>query len=142
VLGIWLLRPRTLVIAAATSALSFLVYSTGYLHLEGKWWLPVPKYIEHVLFALFWTGAIAGYWGAVKALAARAGERMHDADRAGPWVSRWQVRRRAAAATAMSAVLGASVVPAVFIAKSLGYPKEMAQYWYEAWPNEPELRQL
>ena len=150
VLGIWLLRgrPRALVIAAAASAFSFLVYSIAYLHLEGNWWLPIPIYIEHALFALFWTGAIAGYWGAVKALAGRAHERMHDADRAEPWISRWQVwmpslsSGQAAATTAVLAVLGASVVPAVFAAKSLRYPKEAAKHWYEAWPSEPELRQF
>src|SRR5499427_9632038 len=68
-LGIWRLRgrPRILVVAAAVSALAFLAYSTAYLHLEGNWWLPVPIYIEHALFALFWTGAIAGYWGGLAA---------------------------------------------------------------------------
>src|SRR5215813_7322142 len=72
-LGIWRLRgrPRLLVVAAAVSALAFLAYSTAYLHLAGNWWLPVPIYIEHALFALFWTGAIAGYWGGLEALTAR-----------------------------------------------------------------------
>jgi hypothetical protein len=149
VLGIWLLRgrPRTLVIAAAASALSFLVYSIAYLHLEGNWWLPLPIYIEHALFALFWTGAIAGYWGAAKALAVRDRERMHYVDRAEAPVGRWQVwmplsSGQAAAATAVLAVLAAFVVPAVFIAKSLTYPKEAAKHWYEAWPDEPELGQF
>src|SRR5215831_17041233 len=76
-LGIWRLRGRSriLVVAAAVSALAFLAYSTAYLHLEGNWWLPVPIYIEHALFALFWTGAIAGYWGGLEALAAGARRR-------------------------------------------------------------------
>jgi len=150
VLGIWLLRgrPRILVLAAAVSALSFVLYSTAYLHLEGNWWLPVPIYIEHALFALFWTGAIAGYWGGLKTLAGCARPWMHLADRAGPEASRWRVRvpllarRRAAVATGIAAVLVASVVPAVPIAKALKYPKEMAKYWLEAWPDEPELRQF
>src|SRR5262245_6661444 len=150
VLGIWLLRgrPRILVLATAVSALSFVLYSTAYLHLEGNWWLPVPIYIEHALFALFWTGAIAGYWGGLKTLAGRARPWMHLADRAGPKASRWRVRvpllarRRAAVATGIAAVLVASVVPAVPIAKALKYPKEMAKYWREAWPDEPELRRF
>jgi hypothetical protein len=64
-LGIWLLRgrPRILVLAGAVSALSLLAYSAAFLYLPGHWWLPIPLYIEHTLFALFWTAAIAGYWG-------------------------------------------------------------------------------
>ena len=86
-LGIWLLqgRPRILVLAAVVSALSFFAYATAYLHLTGNWWLPVPIYIEHALFALFWTGAIAGYWGGLEALAAYARRWMNASDRAGLW---------------------------------------------------------
>jgi hypothetical protein len=150
VLGIWLLRGRLriFVLAAAVSALSFVAYSTAYLYLEGNWWLPVPIYIEHALFALFWTAAIAGYWGGLEAWAARVRAWMQAADHAGPGASRWRLHwlslspRRAAAATVIMAVLSASVVPAVPIAKALKYPKEMSKYWYEAWPNEPELRQF
>src|SRR5215475_5881852 len=119
-LGIWRLRgrPRILVLATAVSALSFVLYSTAYLHLEGNWWLPVPIYIEHALVALFWTGAIAGYWGGLKTLAGRARPWMHLAERAGPEASRWRVRvpllarRRAVVATGIAAVMVASVVPA------------------------------
>src|SRR5215831_4593482 len=94
VLGIWLLRGRLriLVLAAAVSALSFVAYSTAYLYLEGNWWLPVPIYIEHALFALFWTGAIAGYWGGLKTLAGRARPWMHLADRAGRGVGLRRIR--------------------------------------------------
>src|SRR5436190_3565513 len=42
---------------------SLLAYSVAFLYLPGHWWLPIPLYIEHTLFALFWTAAIAGYWG-------------------------------------------------------------------------------
>src|SRR5215831_8017895 len=149
-LGIWRLRgrPRLLVVAAAVSALAFLAYSTAYLHLAGNWWLPVPIYIEHALFALFWTGAIAGYWGGLEALAAGVRRWMHASDRAGlgaglrraplPLLSSTQ----ATAATAIMAVAAASIVPAVPIAKTLRYPKELAKYWHEGWPDEPELRQF
>ena len=54
------------------SALLLLAYSAAFLYSAGYWWLPVPIYIEHTLFALFWTAAIAGYWGGLEALAARA----------------------------------------------------------------------
>jgi len=150
VFGIWLLRgrPRILVLAAAGTALSFVAYSAAYLHLEGNWWLPLPMYLEHALFALFWTAAIAGYWGGLEALAARVRGWMHAADHAGPEASRWRFHglslspRGAAAATAIMAVFATSVVPAVPIARALKYPKEMSKYWFEAWPNEPELRQF
>jgi hypothetical protein len=147
-LGLWRLRgrPRLLVLAAAVSALAFLAYSTAYLHLEGNWWLPVPIYIEHALFALFWTGAIAGYWGGLEALAAGARRWMNASDRAGLGTGLRRVRlpssAQAAAATAIMAVAAAAIVPAVPIAKVLRYPKYLAKYWHEGWPDEPELRQF
>ena len=148
-LGIWLLqgRPRILVLAAVVSALSFFAYATAYLHLTGNWWLPVPIYIEHALFALFWTGAIAGYWGGLEALAAYARRWMNASDRAGLW-ARLRVGLhslspgQATAATAIMAVAAASIVPAVPIAKALRYPKVLAKYWHEGWPDEPELKQF
>jgi hypothetical protein len=149
-LGLWLLqgRPRILVLAAVVSALSFLAYAAAYLHSTGNWWLPVPIYIEHALFALFWTGAIAGYWGGLEALVASARHWTHAADRAGPGAGFKRVRLpslspgQAAAATAIMAVAAASIVPAVPTAKTLRYPKELVKYWHEGWPDEPELRQF
>jgi hypothetical protein len=149
-LGIWLLRgrPRILVVATVASALSFLAYSIAYLHLPGNWWLPLPIYLEHALFVLFWTGAIAGYWGGLEALAAGVRRSRHAADRAGLGAGLSRVRLpslspgQAAAATAIMAVAVASIVPAVPIAKTLRYPKELAKYWHEGWPDEPELGQF
>jgi hypothetical protein len=199
-LGIWLLRgrPRLLVLAAAVSALSFFAYATAYLHSTGNWWLPLPIYMEHALFTLFWTGAIAGYWGGLEALVAGARHWRHAADRAGLgaglgrlrlssllpqgnriWrllsekvqdgnrnrrvhaileatlalartirIQNFQMRlprlspRQAAAAMAIMAVAAASIVPAVPIAKTLRYPKDLAKYWHEGWPDEPELGQF
>src|SRR5215471_6109781 len=149
-LGLWLLqgRPRILVLAAAVSALSFLAYATAYLHSTGNWWLPVPIYLEHALFALFWTGAIAGYWGGLEALAAGARRWTNAPDRAGLWA---RLRRvglpslsagQAAAATAIMAVAAAAIVPAVPIANAFKYPKGFVPYWHEDWTNEPELRQF
>jgi hypothetical protein len=150
VLGIWLLRgrPRILVVATVASALSFLAYSIAYLYLPGNWWLPLPIYLEHALFVLFWTGAIAGYWGGLEALAAGLRRSTHAADRAGLGAGLSRVRLpslspgQAAAATAIMAVAVASIVPAVPIAKTLRYPKELAKYWHEGWPDEPELGQF
>ncbi len=149
-LGLWLLRgrPRILVVAAAVSALSFLAYATAYLHSTGNWWLPVPIYLEHALFALFWTGAIAGYWGGLEALAARARRWSNAPDRAGLWARLRRVglpslsSAQTTAAMAIMAVAAASIVPAVPIAKILRYPKELAKYWHEGWPDEPELGQF
>src|SRR5262245_16754390 len=149
-LGIWRLlgRPRLLVLTAAVSALSFLAYAAAYLHLAGNWWLPVPIYIEHALFGLFWTGAIAGYWGGLEALAAGARRWMNASDGVGLGAGLQRIRlpslssAQAAAATAIMAVAAASIVPAIPIAKTLRYPKELAKYWHEGWPDEPELRQF
>jgi hypothetical protein len=149
-LGIWRLRgrPRILVVAAALSALAFLAYSSAYLHVEGNWWLPVPIYIEHALFALFWTGAIAGYWGGLEALAADVRRWMAATDRAGRAAGLRRIRlpslspAQAAAAAAIMAVVVASIVPAIPIAKTLKYPRGFVPYWHEDWTDEPELRQF
>jgi hypothetical protein len=149
-LGLWLLRgrPRILVLAAAVSALSFLAYATAYLHSTGNWWLPVPIYLEHALFALFWTGAIAGYWGGLKALAAGARRWRNAPDGAALWARLRRVgltslsSAQTTAATMIVAVAAVAIVPAVPIAKILRYPKELAKYWHEGWPDEPELGQF
>ena len=127
-LGIWLLRgrPRVLVVAGVVSALLLLAYSAAFLYSAGYWWLPVPIYIEHTLFALFWTAAIAGYWGGLEALTARARRWKHSS-------------ARATAVTAIATVAIAFVIPAVLIGKGLKY-KQLPNYWHEPWPNEPELR--
>ena len=149
-LGIWRLRGRSriLVVAAVVSALAFLAYSTAYLHLEGNWWLPVPIYIEHALFALFWTGAIAGFWGGLEALAADVRRWTHAGEGAGRGFGLRRIRLpslssgQAAAAAAIMAVAVASIVPAVPIAKTHKYPKGFVPYWHEDWTDEPELRQF
>jgi hypothetical protein len=150
VLGIWLLhgRPRILALTSAVSASSFFAYSTAYLHLPGNWWLPVPIYIEHALFALFWMGAIAGYWAGLKALVADVRRWTHATDRAGRRVGLRRIRlpslppRQAAAAAGIMAVAVASIVPAVPIANAIKYPKGFVPYWHEDWTDEPELRQF
>jgi hypothetical protein len=144
-LGIWLLRgrPRILVLACAASALSLLAYSVAFLYLPGNWWLPIPIYIEHTLLALFWTAAIAGYWGGLEALAARFRRWINAGDGTDLVPVAWRRRMRslslaqAGAGTAIVAMMTASVVPIVAIA---GVPREVARLWYEPWPDEPELR--
>jgi hypothetical protein len=138
VLGIFLLRgrPRVVVLAGAVSGLSFVTYAYAYTYSAGHWWLPIPIYIEHTLFPLFWTAAIAGYWGALQALAARPRRWLYPADgEDGTWHR--GIRSHSPQVTAIVAVITASVVPIVAIAKA---PREVAKYWYEPWPDEPELR--
>jgi hypothetical protein len=83
--------------AAAVTAVSLSVYTAAYSYLEGDWWLPLPIYIEHALFALFWTAAIAGYWGWLEALVSHVSQWMHEAN---PWRARLPLlsSRQAAAA--------------------------------------------
>jgi hypothetical protein len=63
-------RPRTLVLAASISAVASSLYAAAFLYLGGNWPLPLPFYLEHALFPLFWTAGVAGYWGGVEALVA------------------------------------------------------------------------
>jgi hypothetical protein len=71
-IGVGLLRgrQRMLVLAASISAVALSLYAVAFLYLGGNWPLPLPFYLEHALFPLFWTAAIAGYWGGVEALVA------------------------------------------------------------------------
>ena len=64
VLGLWLQRGRArlLVMAGSASWGIFLVYAAGFLFSDGRWWLPLPIYVEHALWPLFATAALAGYW--------------------------------------------------------------------------------
>jgi len=145
-LGIWLLhgRAQALVLAAAASAVSLIAYTIAYLYLElGNWVLPLPIYIEHALFVLFWTAAIAGYRGGVEGLFALARQWTHKTDRAERGASRWQGRlqwlspQRTIAVTEIAAMLLISIVLVVSIVKARKY----STYWYEPWSNEPELRE-
>jgi hypothetical protein len=71
-LGILTLHGRTrLLVFAGLAAFGFyLAYSLVYLLLLNAVWLPpIPIYLEHSLFPLYMTGALAGYYGAVQVLA-------------------------------------------------------------------------
>ena len=74
-IGVGLLRgrQRMLVLAASISAVALSLYAAAFLYLGGNWPLPLPFYLEHALFPLFWTAAIAGYWGGLQELIARGG---------------------------------------------------------------------
>jgi hypothetical protein len=66
--GLSVLRGRgwMLVLAGAISFAFLMVYTAGFLLLPGNWWLPLPIYVEHSLFPLFTTAAVAGIWGGVR----------------------------------------------------------------------------
>jgi len=150
VIGIWVQRgrPRILVLAGAVSAASLFAYSAAFLYLPGNWWLPIPIYVEHALFPLFWTAAIAGYWGGLEALAARARRFMHAIDRRLLVTHSWLgglpslPPAEAAALTAIMAVATASVIPIIAIDKAFQHAQEWSNYSHEPWPDEPELRKF
>jgi hypothetical protein len=76
VLGLLTLRgrPRLLVVAASASGGLFVVYCLIYLLVLNVTWVPpIPLYVEHSLFVLFLTGAVGGYWGMLRTLAAWVG---------------------------------------------------------------------
>src|SRR5215831_1413820 len=58
-------RVRVLVMVGLVSFAIVVAYGGTFL-LVLKWWLPLPLYIEHSLFPLFTTAAIAGYWAALR----------------------------------------------------------------------------
>src|SRR5262249_29420949 len=71
-LGLLILRGRSRLFAAAgaVSCAAYAVYSMLYLLLlNGTWVLPIPTYVEQCLFPLLVTTAVAGYWGALSAVA-------------------------------------------------------------------------
>ena len=139
-------RPRILVLAGVVSAVSLFVYLAAFLYLPGNWWLPIPLYVEHTLFPLFWTAAIAGYWGGLEALAVRARRRLHPTDRTHPATHSWRGRlpslppAEAAALIAIMAVAIVSVIPIITVDKVFQHAQAKSNYSYEPWPDEPELR--
>src|SRR5262249_12033257 len=58
-------RARILVMAGLAGFAIVFAYDATFL-LMLKWWWPLPLYIEHSLFPLFTTAAIAGYWAALR----------------------------------------------------------------------------
>jgi hypothetical protein len=144
-IGIGLLRgrPRTLAGAAIISAAALLPYAAGFLYLGGNWPLPLPLYLEHALFPLFWTAALAGYWGGVEALVAR-GVLPLAVVSASAERPRLPALPSKQSATVMAIVaMGlALIIPTVAIGTVSIYPKWKVKYWQENWPEQPELNQF
>jgi hypothetical protein len=61
-------RIRILVVAGVASFLFLVGYTAGFLSLLSNWWLPLPIYVEHSLFPLFTTSAIAGVWAGLRVI--------------------------------------------------------------------------
>jgi hypothetical protein len=166
-LGVRLLsdRPRTLVLAAIISGLALLVYAATFLHVGGNWPLPLPLYLEHALFPLFWTAAVTGYWGAVEALLARGAIALPltvlnggrgpaksgvslGISLIGNRFSGWRQHlpalssKQAAIMVAIAAMGAVLMIPAVAIDTVVKYPKWKVQYWQENWLEQPELDQF
>src|SRR5262249_48989253 len=138
-------RVRVLVMAGLMSFAFIVAYSATFL-LMLTWWLPLPLYVEHSLFPLFTTAAIAGYWVALhEAYLAlrRAGSVIPMkqsfsgplSSGALPGIFR---HRRLVLVVGLAAVRVAAVVPAAasICARRAG---PTAPNFYEPFPDEPEL---
>ena len=139
-LGLALLRgrPRGLVVAAIATFVAWLAYSIIYLLLlNAPWVLPIPRYLEHGVFALYLAAAIAGYWSARGTFAA-ALARM-----AAPFVRRRDVTSPAPARRIHLAALALLLLCAVVTAKignyGLARARTIATATQDPWANEPEF---
>jgi hypothetical protein len=65
-------RVRVLVVTGVAAFGYYLLYMMAFVLLDVTWWLPIPFDIEHSLAYLFIASAVAGYWSAVRSIAAFA----------------------------------------------------------------------
>jgi hypothetical protein len=65
-------RVRVLVVTGVAAFGYYLLYMMAFVLLDVVWWLPIPFDIEHSLAYLFIASAVAGYWSAVRSIAAFA----------------------------------------------------------------------
>ena len=130
VLGHWLQRGRAriLVMAGSGSWAIFLVYSAWFLLSDGRWWLPLPVYVEHALLPLFATAAVAGYSSVAQ------GTFLSGA------IVRWAVIPTAS--TIVVAVALASFVLAVASRVAVLTKTPLSDAFYQPGPNEPEFSQF
>jgi hypothetical protein len=136
-------RPRTLVLAASISAVALSAYAAAFLNLGGNWPLPLPLYLEHALFPLFWTAALAGYWGGVEALVARGVLPLAVVSASGERPRLPALPSKQSATVMAIVAMGvALIIPTVAIGTVSIYPKWKVKYWQENWPEQPELNQF
>src|SRR5216683_3977587 len=65
-------RVRVLVATGVAAFGYYLLYMMAFVLLDVTWWLPIPFDIEHCLAYLFIASAVAGYWSALRSIAAFA----------------------------------------------------------------------
>src|SRR5262245_57031230 len=133
-------RPRVLVSAAVASFVAYVGYASAFA-LSSRWSPPLPIYVEHSLFPLFMTAAVAGYWAAL----AKAGGWIRRAAGAA-WRGIASARhaespspsRRIRWAAALAGLLVALAVPAA--ATVYGVRASTPKFTvYEQIPDVPEL---
>ena len=144
-------RVRVLAVAGLLSFVFIVAYGATFL-LMLKWWLPLPLYVEHSLFPLFTTAAIAGYWaalrtiklplfllikvrGKVASLIPIKQTSVTPSARLAPRIFNTRIRTLAAWLTAL--VVTASIPAAATIYVRRASP--MAPDFVEPYPDEPEL---
>jgi hypothetical protein len=152
-------RARVLVAAASAAFIFWSVYSIVYLLLLNTTWVPpIPLYLEQGLLPLYLAGAVAGYWGVLRAtarlfariaapLALRVGAAVRRPAPASlsAHTSNAQQMRRAAGLQRVGillAILCVVVLPGKVIHYALTDAQPKANIFYEAWANEPELIQF
>jgi hypothetical protein len=153
-LGLLLLRgrPRVLAAAAVASFVAWFVYSTVYLlMLDSVWMPPIPRYLEHSLWVLYVTGALAGYWGLLQLVTqqiqrvARAVQRQYAGTQPSEPVSDGLLgfaglqSQPARGIPMVIASIILAVVPAKAIDYALNHSSAYAEAYHLPWPKEPEL---
>jgi hypothetical protein len=122
-------RARLLVMASSVSWGIFLIYSVCFLFSEGRWWLPLPIYVEHALWPLFATAAIAGY----SCVARKA------------WLSSLVARRSLAASAWTTIFVAVALASFTVVVASRGAARTgtpISETFNHPGPNEPEFSQF
>jgi hypothetical protein len=155
-------RSRLFIVAGALSAGATAAYATHLLLLNATWVAPLPVYIEQCLFALFMISAVAGYWGALRAVASLArraiaatgrhftvsAQHRKPADRCASGEltpSRTMtpaVRSFARFILLAAGIISVAIVPGVIANYAINDAQRFAEYYHDAWSNELELGQF
>lgn len=129
-------RQKALVVAASVSALGLSIYTTLFLIGSSRWWLPLPVYVEHVLFPLFVVAAAAGWWHGIRHFG--LGTPSHGGDGSKDSSASDTRRRNAPIALALLAVATIPLASLFFMDRA----QRSAEANYERWPDEDDLVQF
>jgi len=130
-------RVRVLVAAGAAAFGYYLLYMMAFVLLEANWWLPLPWNIEHSLAYLFIASAVAGYWSAVRSIAAFARSSAGLAPLGGAIV--WRAAWRAWLGF-LAGLVAVALVPVGGLLFALERSKSVpADAYTMPWSDEPEL---